>query len=369
MKKTMLAVICLGAMSSSQTAQACCGDGAIAAQGAAAAGHAVVAAIGEAASTLGGLIVYLLVTLANGFTQVSGEITKQTAQYKTIQQGVVAANSALYMAQASGAASTMYEVSPRSCYEVSMGAASSLSHAEVKAAHADLNQNSVSRNLGNSSTAAAVKQIVKKHEQFCSALDASLGRCSAVSQELQNADLRADTITSNASLDSDKMTAAQSFANNVTNPVPTQQIPKEWESSPQGKAFLAGQYIEQARLSVAQNSLNAAIAARTPITGLGTSAQLNKADVSEAELMESMVRGRFENPEWYALIAGFSLENLMREQNKMQAFQLWMDLKSYQQFERIETVLATQLAMTVKQGSEDRLAKARNVAAKANGAE
>ena len=92
---------------------------------------------------------------------------------------------------------------------------------------------------------------------------------------------------------------------------------------------------------------------------------LNKADVSELELMESQVRGRFESPAWYKMVAGFSLENLMREMNKMQAFRLWMDHKSYQQMERIETILATQLAMDVKRDSESRLTSARAIAAKA----
>lgn len=81
--------------------------------------------------------------------------------------------------------------------------------------------------------------------------------------------------------------------------------------------------------------------------------------------MESQVRGRFESPAWYKMLAGFSLENLMREQNKMQALKLWMDLKSFQQQERIEAVLATQLAMDVKRDSEARLQQARIVAAKA----
>ena len=62
------------------------------------------------------------------------------------------------------------------------------------------------------------------------------------------------------------------------------------------------------------------------------------------------------------MLAGFSLENLLREMNKMQALKLWMDLKSYRQMERIEIVLATQLAMDVKQDSEQRLRAARAAA-------
>lgn len=363
---TVVSLALLVTGSASNNAFACCGDGAIAAQGAASAGSAVVSSIGAATSTISTLLTTIQTTMSNGFTNLYGEMAKQTAQYKTINEGVVAANSSLYMTQVQAEASSKYEVSPRACYEASMGAATSLSHAEVKAAHADLNQISTKRNLYTPSTAAAVQKVTSTHaEKYCSDADAQLGRCTAVSSTLQNADVKADTLLNQNSMSSDQLAAAQAYVTNVTNPIPTQQIPKKWESTPQGKAFLAGQYVEQARMSVAENSLNASIASRTPITGLGTAAQLNKADVSETELMESIVRGRFESPDWYTMVAGFSTDNLLREQNKMLAFQLWMDLKSYQQFERVETILATQLAMEVKADGELRNARAREVAAKA----
>jgi hypothetical protein len=92
---------------------------------------------------------------------------------------------------------------------------------------------------------------------------------------------------------------------------------------------------------------------------------LNRADVSELEMMEAQVRGRFESPGWYQMIAGMSLENLMRELNKQSAFGLWMDYREFAQLERIETILATDLSISIKQDSERRLAQARVAAAKA----
>ena len=65
------------------------------------------------------------------------------------------------------------------------------------------------------------------------------------------------------------------------------------------------------------------------------------------------------------MISGFSTENLLREQNKMQAFKLWMDLQSFQQMERVEAMLATNLAMDVKSDSAAQLEVARSAAAKA----
>lgn len=83
------------------------------------------------------------------------------------------------------------------------------------------------------------------------------------------------------------------------------------------------------------------------------------------ELMETLVNGRFQSPDWYTMISGFSTENLLREQNKMQAFKLWMDLQSFQQMERVEAMLATNLAMDVKSDSAAQLEVARSAAAKA----
>jgi hypothetical protein len=150
--------------------------------------------------------------------------------------------------------------------------------------------------------------------------------------------------------------------NNVANPFPTQNIPQSWEKTAQGKTFVAGQYIEQARASVVANSFNAAIAERMPIQGLGTRAQVSKADISELELMESQVYGRFASKEWYTMLAGFGVEQLLREIAKIDAYQLWTGLKDYRQNERIEQVLATQLAIAVKLDSEQRLREARRAA-------
>ena len=62
------------------------------------------------------------------------------------------------------------------------------------------------------------------------------------------------------------------------------------------------------------------------------------------------------------MIAGFGVEQLLREVAKMDAYRLWTDLRDYRQGERIEQVLATELAIMVKQDSEQRLREARRAA-------
>ena len=368
-KKTIFTttLVCTILMGSPSSSLACCGDGAAAAAGATAAGSAVSASIGTAASLIIEQLVQINLTISNGFGKLYGEIAKQTASMRTFEQGNAAVQSQLLMEKARADAQVKYELSPRTCFETAGGSAAAVAAGEVKQTINELNRDFAKRTLFTPNTSAAVGKIYDDHvSKYCSQQDVDLGRCSrAVDPTLQNADVRADATLNTASYTPEQIVAARAFVSNVANPVPTQNIPKDWEKSDQGKMFIAGQYIEQARASVAANSLNAAIAARTPIQGLGSAAMMNKPDMSELELMESQVRGRFESRPWYQMIAGFSLENLLREANKMQALKLWMDLKSYQQMERIETVLATQLSMDVKRDSEQRLREARTAASKA----
>lgn len=365
--KRILMAVCLSlSVFMTTPVKACCGDGAAAALGATAAGGAVVGAISGATSVIVLWLERMTITIASGFGKVVAEIMKQTAAQRVMSEGSVAAQTQLYMEKARADAQAKYELSNRACYESAGGAAAGVAAGETREALSDLNRGFANRTLFTANTSAAVGKIYSDHQQkFCSQQDADLGRCRVVDAKMQNADVRADAILNSTSYTLDQIDAAKAFVNNVANPMPTQNIPKEWEKTDQGKTFVAGQYIEQARASVAANSLNAAIAVRVPVNGLGSAAMLNQANVSELDLMESQVRGRFESPAWYRLIAGFGIENLLREANKMQALKLWMDLKSYQQMERVEMVLATQLAIDVKRDSEQRLREARSAASKA----
>jgi hypothetical protein len=367
MRKTILAVsVAAALLVSTGPALACCGDGKAAAAGAEAAGYMVSGAIESAKLTVVAWLERLNTTITIGFGKVMAEIQRQTASLRTMEEGNAAVLSQLHMERARAEAATRYEPSPRLCFEASGGAASGVAGAGVDQTWRGLNDKAAARTLFTPNTSAAVARIYDDHaSKYCSQQDADFGRCSAVDPKLQNADVRADVVLNTSSYTPEQIAAAQAFVTNVANPVPTQNIPASWEKTPQGKTFVAGQYIEQARSSVAANSLNAAVAARTPIQGLGTAAMLNKADVSEQELFESQVRGRFESPAWYKMIAGFSLENMMREVVKIRALQARMDLAEYRRTERVEAVLATQLAMDVKRDSEQRIRELRTAAAKA----
>lgn len=367
MKKTILSMAVVAALASSN-AQACCGDGEVAAVGAKAAAAGVVTAIEASTVALNAWLERLNTTIAIGFGKVSAEIMKQTAAQRVMNEGMIATQTAAYLDQRAAEGALKFKDSPRSCFEVSSGAAAAIASGKVAATQASLGSDSARRSLFTANTAAAVGKLYEDHvSKYCSQQDAALGRCQAAPSGLQNADVRADVALNASSYTPEQFAAAQAFVTNVTNPVPTQDIPKDWEKTDQGKTFVAGQYLEQARASVAANSFNTALAERVPIQGLGTRAQLNKADVSELELMESQTRGRFESVEWYRMIAGFGVEQLLREVAKMDAYRIWTGLKNYRQNERIEQVLAAELAISLKQDSEQRLREARRSAARAAG--
>ncbi|MHB1620538.1 MAG: hypothetical protein ACYCTY_11260 [Sulfuricella sp.] len=366
-KHNLVALLFVCSLFIQPPANACCGDGKIAGDGAEKAGGEIVRVISSSTDTIILWFTRINMTIETGFGKLFGEIEKQTAAMRTFAQGNAAVQAQLHMEKARADAQTRYAPSPRQCYEASSGASAGVANAGVARSLRTLNSNSTSRTLFTPNTSAVIGKIYDDHvDKYCSQQDVDLGRCSrAADPAMQNADVRADVTLNTSSYTPEQIAAAQAFVNNVVNPMPTQNIPKNWESTSQGKTFIAGQYIEQARASVAANSLNAAIAARTPIAGLGTSAMLNKADVSSLELIESLVRGRFESTDWYKMIAGFSLENLFREANKMQALRLRVDLDNYKQNERIETLLATQLAIAVEQDSDSRMRDARLAASKA----
>ncbi|MDQ1090600.1 hypothetical protein QE400_000013 [Xanthomonas sacchari] len=352
--------------SASTESTACCGDGAVAAAGAQSAGASVVTAVGSATTSIITQLQLMDQNVSSGFGRLYEELAKQTAAQRTFEQGAIAAQTQMYMEERRADATEKYALSPRACYETAGGVASTVAAGETREAVNDLNRLMTERTLNTPSTAAAIGRIYKDHvDKYCSARDAQLGRCSAVAPELQNADVRADALLGSSSLTQEQSEAAKALVTNIVNPIPTQSIPTKWENTDQGRAFVAGQFLEQARTSVAANSLNQAVAARTRIPGLGTAAMLNRADVSEREMMEAQVRGRFESPDWYKMLAGMSNENLLRELNKQTAFGLWMDYREFSQMERIEALLATDLAVTVKQDSEKRLQQARAAAAKA----
>lgn len=345
-------------------ATACCGDGKVAALAETLAGRSLSSAVGEAVVAVVAWLERLNATIAVGFGKVSADIQRQTAALRVMEEGSTAVRTQLFMEKVRADAAVKHELSPRACFEIAAAKASTTAGEEVHQAVATVNRMLQERTLFTANTSAAIRKMYDEHaSKYCSQQDADLGLCQVADPSLQNADVRADTLLNTPAYAGGQAEAAGAFVRNLTNPVPTQMIPRALEATPQGKMFVAGQYIEQARASLAANSLNMQLAERTPIKGLGAVAGLNKPDVSRQELLESLVRNRFESPAWYKMVAGFSTENMLREANKMQALALWMDLQRYKTDERISAITAVNLAINAKQNADIRLHAARANAA------
>lgn len=183
--------------------------------------------------------------------------------------------------------------------------------------------------------------------------------------------------------------AAKTFSELVVNPFPSQKIPDNWEKTPQGKMYVASQMAEQSRLSIADYSMAQTRAMYTAQPGLGTricqswtqlagmtSTSGNAAesvpctlppDASMAAVMNFMAESRM-SPVWTRNITRSGPGGVSRENASMMAFKLWMDYKSYLQQERMESILAAQLAIDAKAAMQPGMAAQRAAAARAAGA-
>lgn len=362
----VFATMAAAVFSASTPSAACCGDGPIAAAGATSAGAAVSAAIGTATTAVVTVLMTMTTTISTGFAGLYEQIAKQTASQRLIEQGSIEAQTSLLMSQRAAEAEETYALTPRACFETATGVATTVADGERRQVTADLSRTLADRVLHTPSTAAAVMGAAKAHEaNNCSAVEARLGRCTAAATDMQNADVRADFVLSKEGLDPEQMESAQRWMTNVVNPMPTQTLPEAWLKSSAGKTFLAGQQIEQSRLSVAAAPFVAALAERTRVPALGTAAMVGQSDVSDRELMGAQVRGRFESPQWYVHLAMMGEANLLRELNKQAAFGLWMEYRNYERLERMEMALGADLAVSSEATRDTRLAQARDAAARA----
>lgn len=373
MKRTYIALslaisLSIGTYFATAPSAACCGDGAIAAVGATSAGASVSAAIGSATSTIVQMLNQINDTLTNGFGKMYAEQSKQTAAEKVIQEGMVKAQTQLYMEERRADATLAMKLSPRACYEVQAAGAVGEADAVYDGVVQSVNRVMTDRTLYTPNTAGAIAEIYRTHtEKFCSDQDVRLGRCgSAVEADLQNADIRAENLLARDVYTEKQEEGALAFVKNVVAPIPTQLLPKGWEKTPAGKEFIAGHMVEQGRNSVAANSFANMMALRKVQPGLGAKAGLDTADVSLKQLIRAQADGRFLSPQWYKMIGTAQSEHqLLREINKQMAFQIWLDYQTFEQNERLEAVLATDMAVTAKRDGEARLADARRAAARA----
>lgn len=304
-----------------------------------------------------------------------GDANKQNAVNKALTQTQLDYQGAVEVAQASADVRDALQPAPNACQTMRSGTAIPEATNTARQVVNTLGRHNADRNGGRDPTngqplppAKAATQIYQTHtSQFCGPEDLAQGRCTTLSP-VANGDVRADVLLTppngSKSYTPLEAEAAEAFKKNVTNPTPAPNLPKQMANTPQGKAYYVQQMVANARMSVAQHSLDQIIAEHTKQPGLGAQMQMPQADASVLDVIQYEVDRRFSNSGWYIAMATATTDALLREVANILAFNVWVDYRRYMQMERVETLLATQLAMEVEQDAAVRLAAQRNMAAK-----
>lgn len=221
------------------------------------------------------------------------------------------------------------------------------------------------RNDGEFVSSSPDMDFVSKHGQvYCSvniAAEKSGFSCkplSGVSPEdaklLEMGDINFSTLLEPAVYTKNIDAAAQNLIRNIINPFPTSKF-KDYLSSAgfidNGK--MKGEYAQymanQAILGVALYSMNEMYGMRVSGETLGITSSPAKTS-SMLSVMENEATRRFETGDFAAFLADANTDQLAiaKEMAAMQAFALWMDYQKFRQNERIEALLAANLAKMVR---------------------
>ena len=228
-------------------------------------------------------------------------------------------------------------------------------------------------------TAASQAMVEAYLANYCAPEDVGVRGCSRASVR-PNAPFLAETLLSGSGVGSapdstrpnsylpevlsfnpDRVLDARRFIDNLVDPYPLDDLPKDLQGTPQGMAFWMRKKVYEGRLSVARHALNHALALRVPSAALrgwlewvwreskadehlaALQAQLPE-QISYAELLKTEVDRRYASPSWYAGIAGSPEAAVLRELAYMAALQLNLTYLRFRQGERLELLLAEQVA-------------------------
>jgi hypothetical protein len=185
----------------------------------------------------------------------------------------------------------------------------------------------------------------------------------------QGAPVNATTLLSPKTYTPEQEASAQAFVKAVTDPTPIEKLPDSWANTPQGRAFSFEQQVYQERMSLAQQALAESFADRKSQSGAGTMAGLANPDASAHEIALSEVEKRVMLPDWKKSIMAQYSDPLpiLKEIALMMGQSLYIEQKSADRLERMEAIMATNLAMRVRQVEEPQLRAQREIVAKTMG--
>lgn len=257
------------------------------------------------------------------------------------------------------------------CEQIAVGENLANAVQEKRVRVGEIANNHVAMNTATEDPMVIARQTLKIHsDNFCSDEDKNRGRCATVaSAEMQNADLKASTFfTPNDTMTygEKEQIAARQFMDSLVGSNPTVALNRKEEKTPAGRAYLAEQYAQQRKIDVAAQSLREIYASREDEPGLGTKVNMPNANVSVLGVIKYNA-SKFLDPEWHTRNGSNGDTELLREQTRIAAFKTWMDYKSYEKLERIESLMAIQTIDQVKVASSGNLKSLRARALQMNG--
>lgn len=149
--------------------------------------------------------------------------------------------------------------------------------------------------------------------------------------------------------------AALQYIINLSNPKPFAFDPKkvfinkenpEDGVTEEGKKYFDMAFRQQPALTMAQNSLLAVFADRYRLKDVANNLPVgNNGAASVMELLSYEASRRYSNPDWSDQLNKLSSGAVTREIANMQAFQIYLDVKKYEQASRMEALMAAQVAL------------------------
>lgn len=349
-KKRLIAILLSGSLSiqAPYASAACCGDGAVAAKAAVAAG----AMVEQAIQVLQGVVVGL--TAAMAFL-----INESTAGIIAAIEGSMKVN-AFAQADALNAHKQVILMGMAASDKLRISAEQSLATlplANVTGAVASVAGQAIEGSTKVSSyanTALVNRHLTTKNPGVTTGDSYQVYlKNYGPSSDLPDADMLADSLLAGAGKPGNVSTftfspkqirAAQDFISNAVDVAPPNDIPDSAASTSEGRRFRAMLRAEKARMSLAFKSFADALAYRTPIPGFAVGKDIGlpgvTSDISYQEFLINEVRRRYNNPAWYAQVAGATPANLEREALYMRALGMHLNLEKQKHTEKIELMLA-----------------------------
>lgn len=217
----------------------------------------------------------------------------------------------------------------------------------------------------------AQKAILDNHDytmrNYCTDEDAKRNRCqkNASKPELAGADFQANFLfmgtDGTESYTPGQEIAVDAYIRRVVNVMPPEMLrDPAWERTPQGKAYIELTRRYGAFLSMPTYSLNQIKAGHVRQPGLGdathTSQRTGRSDISMMEAISTFVQSKFSAEAIKDLAVSLDPNKILRDMAQTNSYRLWIEYQQLRQAERMEAMLAGQLALMSEQQLRGQLA-------------